>query len=43
MERTKGTLPASIKALLDKLQKPSLPWQVMLKQFVTTCYGGKRR
>ena len=43
MERTKGTLPASIKALLDKLQKPSLPWQEMLKQFVTTCYGGKRR
>lgn len=43
MERTQGKLPAGIQALLDKLQKPSLPWQEMLKQFVTTCYGGKRR
>ena len=43
VERTRGTLPAGIKSLLDKLQKPSLPWQEMLKQFVTTCYGGKRR
>ncbi len=43
MERTRGRLPAGIQALLEKLQKPSLPWQEMLKQFVTTCYGGKRR
>ena len=43
MERTQGKLPSGIQALLDKLQKPSLPWQEMLKQFVTTCYGGKRR
>lgn len=43
MERTQGKLPSNIQALLDKLQKPSLPWQEMLKQFVTTCYGGKRR
>ena len=43
MERTQGKLPAGIQSLLDKLQKPSLPWQEMLKQFVTTCYGGKRR
>jgi predicted metal-dependent peptidase len=43
VERTQGRLPAGIKALLDKLQTPSLPWQEMLKQFVTTCYGGKRR
>ena len=43
IERRQGTLPANLKALLDKLQKPSLPWQEMLKQFVTTCYGGKRR
>ena len=43
MERTQGRLPAGIQALLDRLQKPSLPWQEMLKQFVTTCYGGKRR
>ena len=43
VERTQGKLPANIQGLLDKLQKPSLPWQEMLKQFVTTCYGGKRR
>lgn len=43
MERTQRKLPSNIQALLDKLQKPSLPWQEMLKQFVTTCYGGKRR
>lgn len=43
VERTQGKLPAGIQSLLDKLQRPSLPWQEMLKQFVTTCYGGKRR
>ena len=43
MERRQGTLPANIQRLLNKLQKPSLPWQEMLKQFVTSCYGGKRR
>ena len=43
LERTQGHLPANIEAILKKLQKPSLPWQEMLKQFVTSCYGGKRR
>lgn len=43
IERTQGHLPANLVALLDKLQTPSLPWQELLKQFVTTCYGGKRR
>ena len=43
VERMQGELPAGVKSLLDKLQKPSLPWQELLKQFVTTCYGGKRR
>ena len=43
LERRQGSLPANIQALLDKLQKPSLPWQELLKQFVTSCYGGKRR
>jgi predicted metal-dependent peptidase len=42
IERTQGHLPANLVALLDKLQTPSLPWQELLKQFVTTCYGGKR-
>lgn len=43
VERTQGKLPAGIQEILNKLQKPSLPWHEMLKQFVTTCYGGKRR
>ena len=42
IERTQGHLPANLVALLDKIQTPSLPWQELLKQFVTTCYGGKR-
>lgn len=42
MERRQGKLPAGLQMLLNKLQKPSLPWQEMLKQFVTSCYGGKR-
>lgn len=41
--RKQGKLPANITKLLELIQKPSLPWQEMLKQFVTTCYGGKRR
>lgn len=43
VERTQGKLPGSAAALLEKILKPELPWQEMLKQFVTTCYGGKRR
>ena len=42
-ERTQGTLPARLRGLVEMLEKPSLPWQEMLRQFVTTCYGGKRR
>ena len=43
IERTQGTLPAGLKGILERLQRPSLPWQELLKQFVTACYGGKRR
>ncbi len=43
MAKMQGHLPLGIEALLKQLEKPSLPWQEMLKQFVTTCYGGKRR
>ena len=42
-ERTQGKLPAHYAALLERLRKPELPWQELLKQFVTTCYGGRRR
>ena len=43
IERMQGTLPGKIQELLRDLLEPSLPWQELLKQFVTTCYGGERR
>lgn len=43
IERTHGTMPGKAAALLEQLLKPELPWQELLKQFVTSCYGGKRR
>ena len=42
-QREKGDLPAGVKQLLDKIQKPEIRWQEVLSQFVTSCYNGKRR
>ena len=42
-QREKGDLPAGVKALLDKIQKPEIKWQEVLAQFVSSCYNGKRR
>ena len=42
-ERRQGTLPGHIRDVVDKLRKPELNWQELLKQFVTSCYGGSRR
>jgi predicted metal-dependent peptidase len=42
IERMQGTLPGKIQKILNDLLKPSLPWQELLKQFVTICYGGER-
>ena len=42
-ERRQGTLPAHIVGVIEKLRKPELNWQELLKQFVTSCYGGCRR
>ena len=42
-ERRQGKLPAHIRAVVDKLRKPELNWKELLKQFVTSCYGGSRR
>ena len=42
-ERRLGKLPAHIAQVVDKLRKPELNWQELLKQFVTSCYGGCRR
>ncbi len=43
MERTQGHLPAHIQGIVEKLRKPELPWRELLRQFVTSCYGGSRR
>jgi predicted metal-dependent peptidase len=43
VERLKGDLPKNIKKLLDDLFAPAVPWQDLLKQFVSSCYGDKRR
>ena len=42
-ERRQGTLPAHIAGVIEKLRKPELNWKELLKQFVTSCYGGCRR
>ena len=43
VERTQGHLPAHILGIVESLRKPELPWQELLRQFVTSCYGGSRR
>ena len=43
VERMQGHLPGAAAALLKKLLEPELPWQELLKQFVSSCYGGHRR
>ena len=43
MERTQGHLPAHIQGIIEKLRRPELPWRDLLRQFVTSCYGGSRR
>ena len=42
-ERRQGSLPGHIQGIVEKLRKPELPWQELLRQFVTSCYGGSRR
>lgn len=42
-EREHGELPAGIAGIIDKIQKPEIPWNEVLAQFVTSCYNGKRR
>lgn len=42
MERSRGTLPAHIAAIVNKLVEPEVNWREMLQQFVTRCYGDRR-
>ena len=43
IERRQGTLPGNLKDIIDRLRKPELNWKELLKQFVTSCFGGSRR
>jgi len=43
VERQCGSLPEHIRGIIQKLQKPELNWKEILKQFVTSAYGGTRR
>ena len=43
IERTQGRLPGFLQGIIEKLRKPELNWKELLKQFVTSCYGGSRR
>lgn len=42
-ERTKGDMPAGLDAILKELQKPEMPWSELLNQYITQCFGDKRR
>lgn len=41
IERQAGELPAHLKRLVNKMLKPEIPWQEILCQFVSKCYGIK--
>ena len=43
IERRQGSLPGNLKEIVDRLRKPELNWKELLKQFVTSCFGGSRR
>ena len=43
IERTQGRMPGFLQSVIEKLRKPELNWKELLKQFVTSCYGGSRR
>ena len=42
-KRNRGTLPAHLQGLIDDLPKNEIPWQQVLRQFVTQTIGGNRQ
>lgn len=42
-ERMKGTLPGSLRRILDTIYKPEISWREHLSQFVTSCFGDRRQ
>ena len=43
MQRTRGEIPAHLEGIVRAALKPQIRWQEVLAQFVTSCYGGRRR
>ena len=42
-QRNRGTLPSHLQNLVDNLPKNEIPWQQVLRQFLTQTMGGNRR
>lgn len=42
-KRQHGYIPGAVKRLLESYLKPRISWQDLLRQFVSSCFGGKRR
>ena len=42
-ERTAGAIPGGLRRHLEALRRPSVLWQRVLRQFVTSTFGGERR
>ena len=42
-ERRQGSLPAYLRAIVDRVIKPQLDWRALLRRYVTSAYGGSRR
>ena len=42
-QRSRGTLPFHLQGLVDNLPKNEIPWQQVLRQFVTQTINGNRR
>lgn len=41
-KRNRGTLPSHLQGIVDDLPKNEIPWQQVLRQFVTQTMGGQR-
>lgn len=41
VERTRGTLPGTIKKIVDEITSPKLPWHEILQQFVASSFTNK--
>lgn len=43
IERLRGTIPAHLKGVVERLMKAEIDWKEMLARFVTSAFGGSRR